>query len=263
MNGRGAVIGLSLLCALLFSAIAVPSASANTHTAYTCVSSEAEKGEFNDSDCTSKNSQNKGSFNVKEIKIDETTKIEGTGTQSSVLKSTIAGMSVTITCTGTSMAGDVKNFTNSGRMKIAGDAKLTFTSCKLEGTIVTVGKCALGKETIEAENTSTESVEGAMTRAYKPAEESTENAFASFSLIGCIKKELNEKVWTFTGGFKAIPNGTIMETTVESTEGKGKTEESNGLWLAGEKASFTSGVTNRMEKKGDTNEPGVLDTTIT
>ena len=84
MIGRKAVIGLSLLSALLFSAFAVQSASAlvvkvskNT-TAFTCVKTEPNKGDLKDAHCDEKVDPNKGEYKHDAIALNTTTTVAAT-----------------------------------------------------------------------------------------------------------------------------------------------------------------------------------------
>jgi len=86
MIGRRAVIGLSLLSALLFCAFAAQSASAvlttskNT-TAFTCVKDAEKKGDFTDAHCDTTGTIGKSEFKHVEIKVGETTTIDGTNNE--------------------------------------------------------------------------------------------------------------------------------------------------------------------------------------
>jgi hypothetical protein len=120
MIGSRAVIGLSLLCALLFSAFAVQSASAATSgtTAVTCVPVGEGKGDFKDAHCDEKVELNKGSFAHKELTANPTTEVEGTnaGTKNKTAESTTAVLEgeaalskVEITCTGLNWVQTLEN----------------------------------------------------------------------------------------------------------------------------------------------------------
>jgi len=87
MTGHRAVIGLSLLSALLLGALAAQSASAalttskNT-TAHTCIKVEIPKtGDFEDAHCDKTHPEKKGEFTHQLIKIGETTTIDGTNNE--------------------------------------------------------------------------------------------------------------------------------------------------------------------------------------
>ncbi len=102
MIGRRAVIGLSLLSALVFCAFAAQSASAakavNT-TMSTCVDVGAVKtGSFTDDHCDKRGETANEKFAHFSIPLNETTQISAEDTANSVLKSKIALTAVEITC---------------------------------------------------------------------------------------------------------------------------------------------------------------------
>jgi hypothetical protein len=101
MIGRRAIIGLSLLSALLICAFVAQSASAETArntTAFTCV--ETGKGDFEDKHCD-KTGPNKGKekFAHVEIKLNETTEVDVEKIVNPVLKGTVPGGKTEIECT--------------------------------------------------------------------------------------------------------------------------------------------------------------------
>jgi hypothetical protein len=253
MIGRRAVIGLTLLCALAFSAIAASGAMASLGTtAFTCVEVETGK-KFSDEHCNTPDTTAGPGFVHEEIKVGETTEIEANNEKtaeetkkstSPVLESKIAGLGAKITCTTMTSTGDLKNQTVSEKMMVTGTAAIVFGGCKLEGALVTIEKCKLTSETITTVNQMWESVENSMELTFKPNEG---NVFSTFKLEGCTTKGLNETTFEVTGDAKAIPVGATLETTKASTEGKGLPAENNGLWLNGQKATFTSKVTVRMK----------------
>jgi hypothetical protein len=111
MIGRRAMIGLSLLSALLFCAFAAQSASAaksvNT-TMVTCVKDPLKKGDFIDAHCDTTGKANAEEFKHEPIALDTTTEIEVTNnavtestkkSEPAVLKGKIAGAKTTIECT--------------------------------------------------------------------------------------------------------------------------------------------------------------------
>jgi hypothetical protein len=110
MIGRRAIIGLSLLSALLFCAFAAQSASAATKsvntTMFTCVKTEV--GDFIDGHCDTTGVPGKEQFSHVAIPNDTTTEVDTSNlkvTNSTkdaepwVIKSKVAGAKVTIECT--------------------------------------------------------------------------------------------------------------------------------------------------------------------
>jgi hypothetical protein len=110
MIGRRAVVGLSLLSALLFCAFAAQSASAaksiNT-TFFTCAPDATNKGDFKDAHCDETN-KGAGAFKHELIPLNTTTEIEvsnekvtnnTTEDEPAVLKFKFSGVKLTIQCT--------------------------------------------------------------------------------------------------------------------------------------------------------------------
>lgn len=113
MIGRRAVIGLSLLSALLFCALAAQSASAivtvksNNTTAFTCVKDPLKKGDFNDAHCDITGVKGASEYKHDLIPLDTTTEVEATNEkvtesttkpQPATLKGTVAGVKSEIHC---------------------------------------------------------------------------------------------------------------------------------------------------------------------
>jgi hypothetical protein len=163
MIGRKAVIGLSLLSALLFCAVVAQSAAAaaatNT-TAFTCVKQAG--GKFNDAHC-----DNKVSGEFEHVAISGTTeKVAATNenvtneTKSSepaVLKGTVPGGKTQIECTKVKNEVENSSLTNSEsekKHKLTGKARTEFSTC----TVVEPKKCTV-KEPIVS-NATVEGLEG-------------------------------------------------------------------------------------------------------
>jgi hypothetical protein len=151
MIGRRAIVGLSLLCALLFSAIAVQSAAATVGTkgtkitAFTC---EREKGatnlEFEDPHCDNKTG--KGEYKHVEIPVNKPTEIEATNettggaTSTQVLEGSPFKVATKIECTTLGGSGTVENSEPSSKAhKITGKGTLNYTNC----TVVKPTPCTL------------------------------------------------------------------------------------------------------------------------
>jgi hypothetical protein len=139
MNGRRAVIGLSLLCALLFSAFAAQSASATVGTtAFTCVKGGGSE-DFADAHCDEPKAG--GGFGHVEIG-EATTTVEGTNAKTTnktteakhaLFKSTSGGIAIEITCATVQAEGSIKNIAvgPDGGMAVESNGSTTFTSCKM------------------------------------------------------------------------------------------------------------------------------------
>jgi hypothetical protein len=156
MIGRRTVVGLSLLCALMFSAIAVQSASAakaiNT-TAFTCVAKAG--GGFADAHCDSGVG---GNFGHEPIAVGTTTETEATNEagKNAVLKGELGGVKMEITCeTVKDEKGTVTNTEPAAKShQVSGSATVNFTKC----TVNKPNKCTV-KEPIST-NVNFEGVEG-------------------------------------------------------------------------------------------------------
>jgi len=137
MIGRRAVVGLSLLSALLFCAFAAQSASAalttskNT-TAFTCV--EGATKDFKDSHCDEAVPVGEGKFGHQAIALNTTTEVDLTNTTNAVFKTeVVGGGKVTITCT--VVKNIVKNSTmhnvepEKGQHTLTGPIETEFSKC--------------------------------------------------------------------------------------------------------------------------------------
>jgi hypothetical protein len=151
MTGRRAVLGLSLLCALLSCALAAQGASAapakNT-TAFTCVKGGGAK-DFKDAHCDEKVTPETGEYGHVVAPLNETTKVIVTnektknGTTEStpaVLKGELGGAKLEISCTKVSGEGTLTNEepeakTHGGK----GSGATQFSSC----TVLKPSKCTI------------------------------------------------------------------------------------------------------------------------
>jgi hypothetical protein len=164
MIGRRATIGLSLLCALLFSAIAVQSAAAvvgtNT-TAFACVKQDKAVFKFADAHCDVE-SVNGDTGQYEHSTISGATEIEVTNVTTGEAKSTqvLEGkpfkVSTKIECTTLTGKGTVSNSEPSAKVhKVTGSGTLNYSGC----TVVKPAKCTV-KEPIVAKIGSVEIQEG-------------------------------------------------------------------------------------------------------
>lgn len=153
MIRRRAVIGLSLLCALMFSALVAQSASAqkgtaaaNT-TAFTCVENGGAK-DFSDAHCDTFVGAEKGKFGHVAIKAGEATEIEVTneattvdtkGRVPAILTATIAKVAIEMSCEVVSSSGEnwIENKEVGKEHKAKGTVKVELTKCK----VLKPGKC--------------------------------------------------------------------------------------------------------------------------
>ena len=134
MNGRRAIVGLCLLCAMAFSAIAAQSAvAAKGTTLFTCTEA-AETKTFGSGDCNTAGAK----FGHVEVPQGVTTHVALKNTSVVKLKTTIGGTAVTLetnTMTGT---GSVKNVLSGKEHWIQG------SEIKLKGSGVTVSPISCG-----------------------------------------------------------------------------------------------------------------------
>ena len=161
MIGRRTVVGLSLLCALLFSAIAVQSASAakaiNT-TAYTCI--EGGTKDFSDAHCDTKVAAGTGKFGHESIANNTTTEITvdndvtGKSTDPAVLAGKAFGAATEITCTTVHGEGWLENTGKEKEHTVRGTVTVNYTGCSVQKP----AKCDV-KEPIEVKAIA-EGVEG-------------------------------------------------------------------------------------------------------
>lgn len=192
---RRTAVGISLICALVFCAVAAQGASAaegkNT-TAFTCVEGGGER-DFSDAHCDNNVGAGKGTFGHVVLPLNEKTSISITNEKtknetkeaaSTVLKGTIVGIKSEIVCKTVSGTGSLTNEEPSSKVhRVKGIVEAKFTSC-------TAPKPALGckvKEPI-AVSSNVEGVEGLGTEKnqmgleFKP----TGEHFASVTLEGCL-----------------------------------------------------------------------------
>jgi len=162
MIGRKATLGLALLCALFFSAIAVQSAGAtvsNNTTAVTCVEGGGNL-DFTDAHCDKKVGDKEGKFGHVTIANGTTTEIEASNetTGGATVASKLFGepfkVQTEIECTKLSGTGSLTNSGEGTTHKVSGPATTNFSGC----TVKKPAKCTV-KEPIVAE-TIAEGVDG-------------------------------------------------------------------------------------------------------
>jgi hypothetical protein len=246
MIGRRAVIGLSLLCALAFSAIAATGAMAETKTttAFTCVPAEGGEG-FSREHCSAADAVSVGAkFKHAEITANSWTPIHASNEKTAeetkkstepILHAIIGGLKATITCKTMTTTGELENFFEGGVMDVKGrNVVIKFEGCVLSGTLATIESCKINEEKITTNELESTSLVNTMEAEYKPQ---VGKVFATFKLKECKTAKLNETTFEVLGTSKAISDGATIETN-EAT--------SAGLTVAGQAAQFTSKSTLRM-----------------
>jgi hypothetical protein len=247
MIGHRAVIGLLLLCALSFSAIAVASASAESKgtTAFTCVKAEGGAG-FSKEHCAAADAVASGAKFVHKVipagnpatfeATSEKTGSETTASTNAVLTVNTSILKGIITAKKVLVHGEMENFEDP--VTKAMDIKqrkvvITLTEAVLSGSLASVEGCKIVKGEVKSKELTATSLVNTMEAEYS----GPGGVFAVVELEGCKSKEHNEKGITVSGTFKAIGDGATIETTVAST---------SGLKASGLAAAYTSKVTPRL-----------------
>lgn len=239
-----AVVGLSLLCALLFCAYAASSASASGTTAVTCVKSETGKGDFADAHC-GQPKKGEGQFAHTAIPLSTPTNIsltnanttsETKGAQPFIFTGSIGLTKIEFSC---SKAGGTGTLTNeepeAGVMKVTGDAKIEASEC----TVVKPAKCTV-KEPF-AWDTHFKGYEGGTEMGIEFTPKNGKN-FGSWELQGS-ECTLKGQSFAIEGSFKGTVGGT--------TEGQGATigftaASTTGLKWGGNPYTLTGSLTPSM-----------------
>jgi hypothetical protein len=183
MIGRKGLVGLSLLCAVAFCALAAPNAIAlKGTTAFTCAF-EKPSFDFSDPHCDHKVKAGAGAYAHVEIKENQATKVVVTneGTKNSTTESTsatlkviLAGVELDISCTTVQSEGSLKNTkTAAGQMEVeAPAAEVHYSGCKLTKPVNGKGEevCQVkeGKITATATTTTYVSEAGEMGVEFNP-----------------------------------------------------------------------------------------------
>ncbi len=229
MTGRRAIVGLCMLCALVFSAIAAQGAAAasNGTTAFTCksVTPAAGTAGFSDSACKNAVSTN---ANFEHVAFSGSTNLTGTGGLTK-LHSVISGVEVELQSTSLEGSGTMENMVvagengehtanGSGVIEYKG---VTVTKPAGKGCVVTGGE--VKTKTLKA----TTAGQG-MGLKFEPNEGTL---FAEFNVTGCSIAALNGK-YEVKGSVIGTPEGTSTVTTAAGTTAQGT------LTLRGQKAGI-------------------------
>lgn len=270
MTGRRFVVGLSLLCALVFSAASVQSASAlQGTTVATCIKEGASKGDYEDPHCSTEK-KGAGEYKFEFLTESALTNFEGSnsatkppntiGAVPAVLKSTLEGAAIEVECSTSASTGGVTNKkTFEGVMYAESQTPgklttITYTGCvvlkpkseaaeckvhspgKAAGTIVTNQLLAI---------TAVEKI-GAAEEMYVLVIPSAGEKFAELVFETVAPKicpgGLTKKALPLTGEAKLEANGATLispHPNIAST-----------LKLGGSAATLTSSETMRMDSEG-------------
>jgi len=255
MNGRRAVIGLCMLCALLVSAIGAQSASAKEFgtTAWTCKAKSPTGGVgFSKEHCKPSDAVTTGAlFEHKEIPVNTVTELTGSnaktnaetnGPEPTVLASTRAGLELELEATGVAASGS-PTMVNKTKVNAKGETEMYAEG---EGAIlytgVTVKKpassgCTVWKEEEAGPPVVHKGEKEVLTKALtattegQPSPTGTEEmflnfkpktgtTFATFFVTGCTTTSLNG-TYTVTGSVKGRPEGATTNFTLADTKAQG------------------------------------------
>jgi hypothetical protein len=241
------VLGLSLLCAFLFCALAAPSAMAEskTTTAYTCAPVES-KAQFSDEHCLKGTGEGKGfvhqelvPFSLTEITgTNEKTASETKSSTNTALKGITEGSEVEIICTGASTTGRLQNaVTEKGEMLIEGEEiVITFTSCTVAKPAK--GNCKVKGGKIETLPNRSTTLGKGMAMEFFPGETPW---LGEVVLEGCTNEKLN-KHYKIEGTLIAPITGATWSTTEAQTTAE-KTFKVGGF-----NAGLETSITLRMKE---------------
>lgn len=146
MTAHRSIVGLTVLCALVFSAFAAANASAAGTTVFTCV--KGTPAEFGNADCTS--TAGTKEWRHVEVAAGTSTPIQTKAVNTQVLTGTLGGFEVKLTATGVEVnteTGNVNTVKNNAGppMTFSGETRLTYTGvtvdkpagCKVAGGMIT------------------------------------------------------------------------------------------------------------------------------
>lgn len=273
MIGRRAIVGLSLLCALMFSAVAAQSASAvKGTTAFTCVAKA--KGDFSDAHCDTAVPAGTGTFGHVEIGESTTelhvtnnkTKASTTEHTPATLKGEAFKVKTEIDCTkveGTSSTKNVKEGIDKV-MANEGTFSVKYSECTVtKPNVGGVHVCKV-KEPIEASGTTTTRVQvigekETMGVEFKPV---AGKSFTEITYEGaeCSLKGLTAKVeGTALATGSRGPDNSVSSSGATLVFTDAMTTET--LKFAGNPAGLDSTITVSMGNKEKTENPITLTTT--
>jgi hypothetical protein len=213
MIGRKTVIGLSLLCALVFSAFAASSAMAvNGTTAFTCVEKSELGAGFSDAHCKTAVPSGAKFIHV-EIKQDEETIFHATnaktnstttGAEPAILKGSPLGIETEISCSTVTSHGKITNRLNATKEhRIEGSViTIKYTGCK----VTKPAGCVIPKEEILVEGIKATTEGQEMNVKYSPEVGTT---FVTITFEKCTNPLANGK-HEVKGTARAQPEGATL-----------------------------------------------------
>jgi hypothetical protein len=246
MTGRRTIVGLCMLCALAFSAIAAQSASAVTKgtTAFTCKEVATGTGHFKKAHCKPEDAGTGATSNWDHVAIekDTTTELRGgnaktnketNGPEPTFLKETIAGVPLELESTTTVGIGTMFNRVDAvtGEHYVEGEGEIIYENVTVKAP---AGKgCKVYTDTQPGKTKGAEKIVDTKVKATTKGQgdflkfEPQAGAFATFFIECTTKVEGLEGTWEITGSIKCPTDGatvvcTHTETTTQNTlKGKG------------------------------------------
>lgn len=250
MTARKVAIGLSLLCALLFSVFAAPSAMAVGTTIHTCTETgEAtpESKKWSDAHCTKESEL--GKFSHVEIKPGVSTEVTGTNTENGpeTKEATVAtlilrfsGFNVFLSATGVHSEGTLINETTKEVMKAKGTSTTRYTGVK----VTNFPKCTIKNEEFVTEaNVRTKVNATGMWVEFEG--KGAEEVLTEFTIEGGPECMFNLKKIRLRGIIVGTPTGATLEFKDHEPESTLRV----GNELLG--STFYIGVETLRMKKGD------------
>jgi hypothetical protein len=221
MTLRRSIMGLTVLCALVFSAFCAASASAGV-TSFTC-SEAATVKDFAGADCFPSEPGTKFGH----VEWAGTTPIKGEGKETAVLAGSISGVKVKIQCTGSSATGSTTNVAGPPMSNTGKEVVISYTGCTVSEP---AGKgCLVKGGAITTNKLATVSVESPLGVKFSP--ESATN-FVEITVEKCSVTALNG-TFPVAGTITPAAKGAHLTTTTSST----------GLTFAGNAATLVSTTT--------------------
>jgi len=237
MIGRRSIIGIAVLCAAAFSAIAVANASA-AQRAWSCQNIGVS---YKDPHCTTFVGTG-GSFSrINNIENGKATKITGTNAKTasettaaapSILKGALSGVETELQCTGLSGTGELTN----AEASVSGTGVITYTGCSV--TKPSGKGCKVNEAKVVTKKLAATTVGQAANNLKFTPNEGTE--FASIKIESCSNEALNN-TFPVTGSLVATTSGATTTTTHA-----GITTQ-NTLKFGGVKAGLEGSLTISME----------------
>lgn len=240
MIGRKSVIGLAVLCALVFSAIAATSAFAAPGRAYTCTESAAVK-EFTDAHCTTKGSPaTRGHTLITEantkITLTNEKTLEGTTASSTAkLKGKLAGVATEVQCTKVHGTGTMTNEATF----VTGGGEIVYTGCSV--TLPAGRNCKVTGETVKTKPLVGTTSGLPNNNELKFEMGAGETKFAEVPIENCTNNSPPTANYPVTGSLIATTSGATTSTTHEQITTQGT------LKFGGNPAGLDGKVTISME----------------